>query len=84
MTYSPLTGFSVLYVMYFENVSNYNCRFFTFADRQKEIWIPRMKLELIDGIPMTYVMLDLGGGKVVNCRHDLDLLSAMKITSIIL
>lgn len=29
-----------------------------FADRQKKIWIPRMKLELIDGIPMTYVMLD--------------------------
>lgn len=33
--------------------------FFTFADRQEEIWIPRVKLELVDGISMTYIMLDL-------------------------
>lgn len=30
----------------------------TFADRQQEIWVPWMKFELIDGISMSYIVLD--------------------------
>lgn len=33
--------------------------FLTFADRQEEVWIPRVKLELVDGISMTDVVLQV-------------------------
>lgn len=31
---------------------------FTFADREEQIGIPRVKLELVDGVPVTYIMLE--------------------------
>lgn len=33
--------------------------FLTFADRQEEVWISRMKLELVDGVSVTDVVLDV-------------------------